>query len=66
MTKRDFSYKTSEDVVMEGYVESEVDYGGYDPIDYARVCLTDRRACQRICISTTWMMARLLAVISLT
>lgn len=40
MTKRDFSYKTSEGVVMSGFVESEVDYRGYDPIDYARVCLT--------------------------
>lgn len=40
MTKRDFLYKTSKGVVMEGYVESEVDYRGYDPIDYARVYLT--------------------------
>lgn len=40
MTKRDFSYRTSEGVVMEGCVESEVNYRGYDPIDYVRICLT--------------------------
>ena len=48
MTKRDFSYKTVNDVVMSGYVESEVDYSGYNPVDYARVCLTSEDGTLRL------------------
>ena len=50
MTKRDFSYKTSEGVVMEGYVESEVDLG-YNEVDYARVRLTSKTGSVRLLFS---------------
>lgn len=48
MTKRDFSYKMANGVVMSGYVESEVNYSGYNPIDYARVCLTSEDGTLRL------------------
>lgn len=48
MTKRDFSYKMANGVVMSGYVESEVDYSGYNPIDYAKVCLTSEDGTLRL------------------
>ena len=47
MTKRDFSYKTSEGVIMEGYVESEVDLG-YNEVDYIRVRLMSKSGSVRL------------------
>ena len=50
MTKREFAYKTSEGVVMEGYVEAEVDLG-YNMVDYIRVRLTSRTGSVRLLFS---------------